>query len=175
MKCPACDNQLEQRKIGEISVDVCNNGCGGIWFDHHELKQVDEQHEGIGEGLLHIKRNPEISVDFGKIRPCPRCDDVLMMKHYMSVNQKVEVDECANCGGIWLDAGELGQIRSEFHTEADREAAAKKYFAENFGDELKKMLEESEEKSRRALNIAKMFRFICPSYYIPGKQKWGAF
>jgi len=23
--------------------------------------------------------------------------------------------------------------------------------------------------------IARLFRFICPSYYVPGKQKWGAF
>jgi len=25
------------------------------------------------------------------------------------------------------------------------------------------------------LKISNMFRFICPSYYIPGKQDWGAF
>ena len=28
---------------------------------------------------------------------------------------------------------------------------------------------------RKARRIAHAFRFICPSYYIPGKQSWGAF
>jgi len=26
-----------------------------------------------------------------------------------------------------------------------------------------------------ARKIANAFKFICPSYYIPGKQAWGAF
>lgn len=175
MKCPACANDLTAKKVGEITVDVCENGCGGLWFDGHELKRVDEKHETAGEALLQIKRKPGISVDYSQKRYCPRCDDVVMMKHFMSVKREVEVDECGNCGGFWLDAGELGQIRNQFTTEADREKAAGTYFSETFGEELQKMLEESREKAERAHSIAKMFRFLCPSYYIPGKQKWGAF
>jgi hypothetical protein len=34
---------------------------------------------------------------------------------------------------------------------------------------------ESQEKAEKARKVANMFRFICPSYYIPGKQDWGAF
>ncbi len=175
MKCPACSNQLEAMKVGNITVDVCQNGCGGLWFDNYELKQVDEKHEAIGEKLLHIPRNPDAKVDLKQRRACPKCDNVLMMKHFMSVKRDVEVDECGNCGGFWLDAGELGLIRDQFNTEADREKAAVSYFDETFGDDLQKMIDESEEKAERAHKIAKIFRFICPSYYIPGKQKWGAF
>ena len=43
MKCPACGNELSQMVAGEITVDVCKGGCGGIWFDHFELQKVDEQ------------------------------------------------------------------------------------------------------------------------------------
>jgi len=28
-------------------VDVCQNGCGGIWFDNFELEKVDEKHETL--------------------------------------------------------------------------------------------------------------------------------
>lgn len=175
MKCPACNNTLDQMKVGNITVDVCNQGCGGLWFDSSELRQVDEKHEAAGEALLNIKKNPNVSVDLHKTRSCPKCDDVIMMKHFMSVKNEVEVDECPKCRGFWLDAGELGQIRNQFKTEADREAAASKVFSETFGDELAKMLAENQEKVERAGNIAKIFRFLLPSYYMKGKQTWGAF
>jgi len=175
MKCPACANTLVATKVGEITVDVCKNGCGGLWFDNYELKRVDERHEVAGEALLQFEKNPGVSVDYTKKRPCPKCNGVTMMKHFMSIKRDVEVDECGNCGGFWLDAGELGQIRNQFKTEADRTKAAEGFFDDAFGEELEKMLEESQEKADRAGSIAKMFRFLLPSYYIPGKQKWGAF
>ena len=33
---------------------------------------------------------------------------------------------------------------------------------------------ENEENLQKAQRIAWMFRFISPSYYIPGEQSWGA-
>jgi len=98
-----------------------------------------------------------------------------MIKHFMSTKAEVEVDECPECGGFWLDAGELRQIREQFETIDDRNAAANKYFEETFGDDLAKMRAESEENASKCHKIAKMFRFICPSYYISGKQDWGSF
>jgi len=37
------------------------------------------------------------------------------------------------------------------------------------------MSDESEDNSKRAQGFARMFRFLLPSYYIPGKQGWGAY
>lgn len=34
-------------------------------------------------------------------------------RHFFSARRQVQVDECPNCGGYWLDAGELAQIRAE--------------------------------------------------------------
>ncbi len=175
MKCPACDNPLEQRIVGDVAVDVCENGCAGIWFDNFELEKFDEKHEAAGESLLQIERNPEISVDHSQKRQCPKCETQKMLKHFMSVKRQVEVDECPKCGGFWLDAGELGQIRDQFETQTDREQAAHTYFSDTFGGDIEKMLAQGGEKRKRARSIARMFRFVCPSYYIPGKQSWGAF
>ena len=175
MKCAACGKELENVEVGDIVVDVCRNGCGGMWFDNFELEKVDEKKEAAGEILLTIERDPEVRVDHTQKRKCPKCDDQTMMRHFMSVKREVELDECPSCGGFWLDYGELGKIREQFETEADRKQAADAYFEEVFGDELAKMREESDEKLKKARKIARMFRFICPSYYIPGKQEWGAF
>jgi uncharacterized protein len=113
MKCPACYNELTQTQVGSLSVDICQGGCGGIWFDAFELQRVDEEEEAAGEHLLHIKRDAKIIVDNKRKRECPRCAEMRLHRHFFSARRKVEVDQCPNCGGYWLDAGELEQIRAE--------------------------------------------------------------
>ena len=175
MECPACGNQLQQMTAGDVTVDVCKGGCGGIWFDNFELKKFDEPHESEGEQLLEVERNESVTVDHTKRLKCPKCDNIVMMRHFFSVKKQVEVDECPNCAGFWLDAGELGKIRGLFKTEEERHKAADEYFQEVLGGKLDAMQAEDEAKLAKAKKIANMFRFICPSYYVPGKQDWGAF
>ncbi|MBN1826564.1 MAG: zf-TFIIB domain-containing protein [Candidatus Eisenbacteria bacterium] len=161
--------------VGEIRVDVCRGGCGGIWFDRFELDKVDEPDEAPGELLYDIDYDPELQVNPTKRRSCPHCEDAVMMRHFFSVKRAVAVDECPACGGFWLDRGELQTIRSLFGSEEERARAGEEYFDRIFGGQLEQMRRESEEKHAKALAFAKLFRFICPSTYIPGKQSWGAF
>ena len=123
MKCPACFNELACLQVGNLTVDVCQGGCGGIWFDAFELQRVDEENEEAGERLLEIRRDERIRVDPSRKRECPRCDGIKLQRHFFSAKRRVEVDECPNCGGYWLDAGELAQIRAE-RAGTDAEKAA---------------------------------------------------
>jgi len=175
MNCPACGKVLEQTTAGDVVVDVCQGGCGGIWFDNFELSKFDEPRESEGEELLDIERDESIIIDRTKRLKCPKCNDLVMMRHFFSVKKEVEVDECPSCCGFWLDAGELGKIRSLFDTEEERHRAAHEYFSEIFGGELATMEAEDQAKLNKVRKIANMFRFVCPSYYIPGEQDWGAF
>jgi len=113
MKCPACFNELTEIKIGGVTVDACEGGCAGIWFDAFELQRVDEQREVAGDRVLHLQRDPALVVDFQRKRGCPRCESVKLKRHFFSARKQVEVDQCPNCGGYWLDAGELEKIRAE--------------------------------------------------------------
>ena len=113
MKCPACFNELTQTQVGSLVVDICQGGCGGIWFDAFELQRVDEEEETAGEPLLHIKRDDRVQVDPSRKRDCPRCAGIRLHRHFFSAKRRVEVDQCPNCDGYWLDAGELAQIRAE--------------------------------------------------------------
>ena len=49
MDRPACAKILTTRTAGRITVDVCEQGCGGLWFDRYELMSVDEADESAGE------------------------------------------------------------------------------------------------------------------------------
>jgi len=175
MKCPACSNDLTPTAIGDVTVDVCKDGCGGVWFDNFELSKFDEAHEACGEQLLSVEAGAPVNVDAKARRNCPKCADIVMQQHFFSVKRGVTVDECPRCGGIWLDAGELRQIRELYPTEAGREQAASEYFEELFGDHLRAMQQAGQQKLAAARKIARAFRYICPSYYIPGRQDWGAF
>jgi hypothetical protein len=161
MNCPACRNYLEQIVVEDITLDVCEGGCGGIWFDNYELKKFDEPHEPAGEAL-NIKRDDNLPVDHSPQRPCPKCDGVIMMRHFFSVKYDVEVDECGQCGGIWLDYGELEKIRGLFETEADRIQAAGDHFEELFAEVFADSETESADIQEKAGRFAGLFSFFAP-------------
>src|SRR5579862_1936553 len=125
MKCPACFNELTETQVGSLVVDVCQGGCGGIWFDAFELERVDEEGEVAGEPLLHISRDERIAVDASRKRDCPRCEGVRLHRHFFSAKRRVQVDQCPNCGGYWLDSGELADIRAE-KSESNRAEQVRK-------------------------------------------------
>src|SRR6267154_1860096 len=125
MKCPACFNELTQTQVGSLVVDVCEGGCGGVWFDAFELQRVDEETEAAGDHLLNIRRDERVQVDVARKRECPRCAGVKLKRHFFSARRKVEVDECPNCGGYWLDAGELAKIRAERSLSSEAQKTAR--------------------------------------------------
>ena len=176
MTCPACGRELTSMTAGPIAVEACVNGCAGIWLDHYELEKVDEQSEAAGTALLEIPGDRALSVDLGRQRSCPKCGpEMVMMRHFESVARKVAIDECPSCGGIWLDAGELNVIRSEFPSAEARHEAAKKVFSEMFDAQLAAEHAKTEAELVRARKVSHALRFICHSEYLPGKQDGGAF
>ena len=105
-------------------MDVCRGGCGGIWFDAFELQRVDEEAETAGERLLEVERDERLVIDPSAKRECPRCAGIKLHRHFFSAKRRVQVDQCPNCAGYWLDAGELAQIRAET-SETARAAEAR--------------------------------------------------
>jgi Zn-finger nucleic acid-binding protein len=112
MKCPACFNELTEMQTAGVAVDICHGGCGGIWFDAFELQRFEAAAQAAGE-VLRIDRDPHLFVDHARKRDCPRCDGVKLKRHFSSAQRQVEVDQCPNCAGYWLDAGELEKVRAE--------------------------------------------------------------
>ena len=62
-----------------LEVDVCDGGCGGIWFDHYELAKVNEQSESAGAALLDVAIDPSVQVDLEQRRLCPSCAGGVVM------------------------------------------------------------------------------------------------
>ncbi len=123
INCPACGKEMVKIYMPEqkCNLDVCVNGCGGIYFDNREFEKFDEQHENIDEIIETLKDKNFIEVDQSKTRICPVCGGN-MVKNFSSVHRKIEIDECYFCGGKFLDNDELIKIREEYPTETERSA-----------------------------------------------------
>jgi uncharacterized protein len=144
MICPVCDRELKGITAQGLTVDVCKGGCGGTWFDQHELAKVDEVHEPVGEQLLSVARDESVQVDHTQRRGCPKCDGTVMLRHFFGIKHEVEVDECPRCAGFWLDHGELAKIRSQFDSPEEREQAEQAWSRNTCG----KMLPDGDDKKR---------------------------
>ncbi|MCI5133281.1 MAG: hypothetical protein D3904_17655, partial [Candidatus Electrothrix sp. EH2] len=131
-----------------------------------ELQKMDEPHEFTDEHLLDVLgEKPRVTTDRKQRLHCPKCRDVVMMRHFHSVKREVEVDQCPKCDGYWLDAGELFQIRHQFKSEEEKTRAAQEHFSGLFDGELRAMKKEHTEKAEQSHRIASMLRLITPSYY----------
>ena len=142
ISCPACGKKMHKVFMTEqnLNLDVCLDGCGGIYFDNRELKKFDEEVEDISPLTNAYKGKEFKKVDSDELRVCPVCS-TNMVKHFSSSKQEIQIDECYACGGIFLDFNELESIRAEFVTELDRDLEAMKDLYYSVGDDLRKSQE----------------------------------
>jgi len=138
IKCPACQKEMVKIFIPSegVNVDICLNGCGGIYFDNREFSYFDEQHENIEEILETIKDKFFEIVNENFPRSCPVCG-AKMVKNFASPKKEVQIDECYKCGGKFLDNGELQKIRAEYKNQEERTDDVIKMIYNTVGTELK--------------------------------------
>ncbi len=137
LNCPACGKEMEKVFIPSagINIDICTNGCGGIYFDNRELNAFDEKHEDVSKILERIKDKTFEPVKTDVDRHCPNCGNK-MVKNYSSINKSIEIDDCYNCGGKFLDNSELQKIRAEYDTEQERSEDVLRHIYKEVGQEL---------------------------------------
>jgi len=113
LHCPRTAAPLTRMRIGGVDVDVCED-CGGLWLDRLELARFQDPASLMGDALVaHLRQLTTALVDHSLRLRCPRHPGVVMMRRPYSATVPVEVDECPDCGGIWLDAAELTAIRRQ--------------------------------------------------------------
>ncbi len=151
IKCPACGCDMEKvfMPSSGINLDVCTKGCGGIYFDNRELKAFDEHNEDISP-LEELFKNKKFKhVDETETRYCPICGST-MVKNYASPKKEIQIDECYNCGGKFLDHGELNKIRDEYNSIEEKNKDGNKEFYTNYINE--NIEPDSKEKFYKELN-----------------------
>ncbi len=111
MKCLNCGtgmvNILFESRGEKTSYDVCRE-CGSLWLDAGELNKMAEQVPGD----LEICTPSDETPPSGK-KECPRCPHMPLEKVRFLTASDILLDRCPNCGGFFLDGGELDLINRE--------------------------------------------------------------
>lgn len=158
LKCPACQKDMVKIFVPQkgVNIDICLNGCGGMWFDNRELSYFDEQDEKIDEILESITNKTFDSVEQNKKRSCPACGANLV-KNFSSVKREIQIDECYSCGGKFLDNSELQQFRQEYITEKDRSDDTVKFMYSIVGAEMKELDKKIAENEKNRSLLKRIF------------------
>ena len=132
IKCPACNCEMTKVFIADkaINVDVCANGCGGIFFDNQEIREFSDPCDNISE-IKAVLEGKEFEPIYENIsRVCPACGTSMTK----TVVLGIQIDTCYNCGGIFLDYGEFELVRSAFKKRVKRQVIDFEKTSKNFED-----------------------------------------
>ncbi len=113
--CPDCLIYLDSIDIGKNStfiIEKCSR-CFGLFFDLYELEKLVEKPQKESYWINHKKlqsllQHP-LHKDTVQYRKCPECNKFMHRINY-SQRSGIIMDTCSK-HGIWLDAGELKQMR----------------------------------------------------------------
>ena len=92
----------------ELSYDVCEK-CGSLWLDAGELDKMAFQ----VKGSIEFSSEEEDAALGKDARKCPRCVDFELARVRFLGETDIVLEHCRNCGGFWLDGGELNLVDRE--------------------------------------------------------------
>lgn len=163
--CPACGEKMEKIKAPESDfyIDICTNGCGGMYFDNRELEKLDEKSENVDFIFEALKGKTFKPATNNDVRICPACGSN-MVKNFASTKREIEIDCCYTCGGKFLDYGELEKLRNQYETEADRSDDFMEDFMKIHGAELKKTEMEANKLASERSFFRKMFLSVYEKF-----------
>lgn len=93
MTCPKCGAPLQEIALDAGAKVLSCPSCAGAFYPRNELA-VEIALSQVGDTE----------------RACPQCGGRLRAGTMYS--GKLELEQCSVCGGVWLDAGEVGKLRS---------------------------------------------------------------
>jgi Zn-finger nucleic acid-binding protein len=106
--CPRCRSQLEENDYRGSVIDICPQ-CSGLWLDTGEFDFHTSLRDVLSDEEIP-RACPRPSLDNeSEYFKCARCEAVMVRRNFRRISG-VLIDVCRD-HGVWLDAGELEQIR----------------------------------------------------------------
>lgn len=107
LECPGCRGTLLPLRCerSALELDRCGT-CHGLWFDREELRQLLSTPE-LRQQFRLPDPGSDAPISDPEQRLCARCAQRPLTPRLL---KDVQVDECSECQGIWLDAGEIARL-----------------------------------------------------------------
>ena len=116
--CPDCDVIMTQLSFLDVLVDTCPQ-CAGIFFDEGEVSQIRARggEKAFDDLDSIVQPAPDyVPHEGSKFRRCPNCQSSMHRYRYMYASP-IFLDSCESCGGVFIEDGELKQMRDYLHAE----------------------------------------------------------
>ena len=112
MRCLNCNAEMVNydviTKKAELSYDICET-CGSLWLDAGELDKMAFK----VAGSIEFCSEEEDKTPEKQVKNCPRCEEFPLSRVRFLGEADIILHHCKNCGGFWLDGGELNLIDNE--------------------------------------------------------------
>lgn len=100
--CIKCGQGMKPKLVEEVEVDCCQ-GCGGLWLDHGEIRQLAAKPDDTLLKVCPKAREEGDEAASTVDEPCPACGG----KMTLAIFDILTIERCGSCHGIFLDRGEL--------------------------------------------------------------------
>lgn len=160
LNCPACGNELTPQTISPLTLHACDGGCGGLWIEWIDSETVEALQSPAPTSFTICKGDQRQTNPALQYR-CPQCTNLVMNRHYVRVLDDVLVDECPSCGGIWLNAGEVDEVRDQFTQETPETA---------LDDADTQDTEGSADQLQRARRFRQVCHYLCGGHTVRQEQ-----
>jgi len=145
-----------------ITIDVCPT-CAGIWFDKDELLHITQLDPEALPQLDEMYRPVVHSYDPPWEKLCPVCHNTRLRQYNYLYTSNIELDECPECGGIWVENSELAKmpqvLKDVRAMDVPPEAEAQITLAQ--------MEAESQQERGRLEFLTGLFRFLSTRFRFP--------
>lgn len=111
INCPACGSKMIKVEFPstDFHIDICADGCGGIFFDDKELAKIMSSRE-IVDGIINYLNNTSFKMPCkDDLRVCSVCNNPM---DKVKIND-LEIDVCNSCGAKFLDCDELEKLKNQ--------------------------------------------------------------
>jgi Zn-finger nucleic acid-binding protein len=137
--CPRCACSLEENEYRGSIIDLCP-GCAGLWLDVEEFDYHASQRDTFADPTIPRAFRKKPFIEKKGYLKCVRCDALMVQKNFRRISG-VLIDICRD-HGVWLDAGELEQIRcfianGGLNKSQDKEIAANSITISKLASEIK--------------------------------------
>ena len=110
MECPKCHGAMESVEFGtDVEIKRCS-GCAGLYCERQTLQRMPD--EWLADTVLDNGSAAE-GARHNEIRdiPCPGCGTT-MDRVQDQEQSHIILDVCSACEGVFLDAGELTDMKT---------------------------------------------------------------
>ena len=131
--CPRCRSPVTAGDYEGVTLETCER-CHGQWLGPEQLKEIIDTHAKAWRTEdLQTRRPPGLrGVPMAQLRedlPCPNCGRTMAAFNYGG-DTGIILDKCSECGGLWLDGGELEKVQTAVEaSDQDLDTDVKRFSA----------------------------------------------